>query len=94
MIIFRAAGPGAGATMGPMSYWSLTPPLRPDEDQDMPDELKAAFRRWGRASAALRLYKRRGWNDSAVRFAFERERREVQRIIREMEHREMNPSLF
>lgn len=77
-----------------MSYWSLTPLARPDEDPDMPAELRQAFRRWGRASSALRLYRRRGWPESAVLAAFERERREVHRLIAELEDRENNPSLF
>nr|CRY96701.1 hypothetical protein [uncultured prokaryote] len=77
-----------------MTYHSLEHPFRPDEDPDMPPELREAFRRWGRASNALRLYKRRGWALSSVQLAFDRERAVVMQLIEDMEDLERNPPLF
>ena len=59
-----------------------------------PAPVRRQFSRYARAGAALRLYRRRGWNDSAVRLQRDRERERLREVIDEWEHREMNPRLF
>lgn len=61
---------------------------------DMPREVRAAIRQVGRAGAALRLYRRRGWNPSAVQHQYERETRNLWAVIDAWEYREQNPPLF
>lgn len=65
-----------------------------DLTHELPPQLRAAVARLGRTTAAVRLYRRRGWNDSAVLVARNRDRAEVQRILDELEHQEQNPPLF
>lgn len=64
-----------------------------DPDSVSP-RLRSALARQGRAGAALRLYRRRGWNDSAVRFQFDRESAAVKKILLEEAFAYENPALF
>lgn len=75
------------------SYHSLEH-LPDDVFDDLPFEVKRAFHSRARAGAALRLYRRRGWNDSAVRVQLARASESLERAISEWEHRELNPKLF
>nr|CRY96697.1 hypothetical protein [uncultured prokaryote] len=61
---------------------------------DFPGYVRQAFHAYRQSSAALRLYRRRGWNDSAVRLQHDRNTSAVTAAIEKWEHREMNPSLF
>lgn len=61
---------------------------------DFPPDVKAAFHRYRRAGAALRLYRRRGWNPSAVLASVRREREQLERLLERLEHDEQNPRLF
>lgn len=63
-------------------------------DESLPIELRQQFSRLGRASAALRLYRRRGWNPSAVLLQRDREAATLTAMLDELEHRENNPTLF
>lgn len=61
---------------------------------DFPPYVRQAFHRYRRSGAALRLYRRRGWNDTAVRFQRDRDAADLRDAIEKWEHREMNPRLF
>lgn len=65
-----------------------------DTLDEYPPEIRTAFRRWGRAVAALRVYRRRGWNASAVLAQVERERAAALRLLDEHQDRLDNPVLF
>lgn len=69
-------------------------PFPDDDDVDFPPEVRAQFKRLGRASSALRLYRRRGWNPSAVLLQRNREADALKQLLDELEHRENNPPLF
>lgn len=58
-----------------------------------PEIKRAAFAN-ARAVRARRIYRRRGWNTSAVDVAVRRTGDELGRLLSEMEHRENNPTLF
>lgn len=62
--------------------------------QDFPPHVRSAFREWGRATVALRVYRRRGWNTSAVQYSVDRCRRRALQLLRELEDSETNPTLF
>lgn len=61
---------------------------------EWPAELRAQFARRARAGAALRLYRRRGWNDSAVRLQLDRETSALKRMLDDYAFADANPSLF
>lgn len=65
-----------------------------DLTHELPPNLRAAVGRLGRSTAAVRVYRRRGWNASAALARRDRDRAEVQRLIDELEHQENNPPLF
>lgn len=77
-----------------MTYYSL-----PDEapvvtlDQ-APAYVREALLRMQRAARALGLYRRRGWNDTAVAYTHRRARADFQAAVDRWEHEEMNPRLF
>nr|CRY94106.1 hypothetical protein [uncultured prokaryote] len=75
------------------TYHSLES-LPDDVFDDFPPDVKRAFFEHGRAIAALRLYKHRGWNDHAVRFQFDRSARRLAGALEQFEHDEFNPPLF
>lgn len=67
----------------------------PDDVADQfPADVRAALVRRARAGAALRLYRRRGWNDHAVRFQYDRAAQELAVALDRWEHQETNPPLF
>lgn len=59
-----------------------------------PDDLKDAYRRRARAGAALRVYRRRGWNPSAVLLQLDRESSTVKRLEDKYRFEHENPALF
>lgn len=59
-----------------------------------PSDLKAAYARRARAGAAVRLYRRRGWNPRAVLYQLERERAAVATLEARYLHEYENPRLF
>lgn len=72
---------------------------RPDEFpttrlEDFPAPVRQALARQARAANALRVYRRRGWNQQAARAEFERAKVAVSLALDEMEHAEQNPGLF
>lgn len=75
------------------SYYSLE---RLDDDglDDFPPDVKRAFFEFRRASAALRLYQRRGWNPSAVLFSRDRAQERLTRVLDDWAFSEENPTLF
>lgn len=65
-----------------------------DVARDFPPDVRSALFRRARAGSALRLYRRRGWNDSAVRFQFDRAAADLAIALDRWEDREINPRLF
>ena len=61
---------------------------------EFPAEVRQALFRRARAGSALRVYRRRGWNDHAVRIQYARASAELDAALDRWEHREMNPPLF
>lgn len=61
---------------------------------DWPIHIRQQFARRSQAGAALRLYRRRGWNDSAVRFQLDRETSALKRMLDDYAFAETNPTLF
>lgn len=59
-----------------------------------PADVRDALTRRARSGAALRLYRRRGWNPSAVRFQYDRATADLQAALDRWEHAENNPTLF
>lgn len=59
-----------------------------------PSEVRTAIHRRGRAGAALRMYRRRGWNDSAVLVQYDRASADLEAALAAWEHAELNPPLF
>lgn len=77
-----------------MATASRPDPFPGNDLDDLPPHVREAFRRWGRASAALRVYRRRGWNPAPVLHQIDRERAHALRLLDELEHAEQNPVLF
>lgn len=77
-----------------MATASRPDPFPGNELDDLPPHVRDAFRRWGRAVAALRVYRRRGWNTAPVIHKINRERSNAIRLLGELEHAEQNPELF
>lgn len=65
-----------------------------DVASEFPADVKRALVARSRAGAALRLYRRRGWNDHAVRFQYDRAAAELAIALDRWEDRETNPPLF
>ena len=61
---------------------------------DFPPYVREAFHRYRRSSAAVRLYRRRGWNPVAVLYARDRDARDLEDALARFEHDELNPPLF
>lgn len=77
-----------------MSNPKGTDPFPINEYDDFPLPLRRALARQGRAANALRVYRRRGWNQQAARHEWERARGEVERLLEQLELDELNPRLF
>lgn len=65
-----------------------------DVAAEFPSDVRQALATRSRAGAALRLYRRRGWNDHAVRFQYDRATQELNAALDRWEHLENNPPLF
>lgn len=65
-----------------------------DVFDDLPGYVKVAFHEHRRAGSALRLYRRRGWNPTAVLFQWNRAKQSLQEALDRWEHEELNPRLF
>lgn len=77
-----------------VTYYSL-PEQEPVNTLDQaPLEVRQTLLRMQRASRALAMYRRRGWNDSAVAYAHRRARADFQAAVDRWEHEELNPRLF
>lgn len=61
---------------------------------EWPREIRAAFARRAKAGAAVRLYRRRGWNPSAVSYQLERETRALKQLLDDHAFASANPTLF
>lgn len=61
---------------------------------DAPLAVRQAAQRHGRAVHAIRVYKKRGWNDAAVRLQARRAFADLTAALDEWEHDELNPRLF
>lgn len=59
-----------------------------------PFELRAALRARGKAIVAERVYRRRGWNTSAIRAEIARRSSQINALLDQWEDRETNPTLF
>lgn len=67
----------------------------PDSAVDQfPAAVRRALQDHARAGAALRLYRRRGWNDSAVRFQRARAAEALRVALDDWQFAEENPTLF
>lgn len=75
------------------AYYSLES-LPDDRFDGFPGHVKVAFFECQRARAALRLYERRGWNASAVRFQIDRAEKRLTRVLDDWAFSEENPTLF
>lgn len=60
----------------------------------LPDDVLDLYDRWWKAARVVRLYRRRGWNESAVLYARDRARERFVAAHQEWEHRQNNPTLF
>lgn len=69
-------------------------PFPPDPWGGAPDYVRQAARAKARSFRAVRLYRRRGWNDSAVAYALERDTAALANAIARWQHLEDNPPLF
>lgn len=65
-----------------------------EQYESLPPGVKRAFKRWGNASQVVRMYRKRGWNPSAVIYRRDRLRDELYALLDQVEHDEMNPRLF
>ena len=65
-----------------------------DIAREFPSDVRQALHDRARAGAALRLYRRRGWNDSAVRVQYDHAAQELELALGRWEHEEKNPRLF
>lgn len=61
---------------------------------DWPLPIRQQFARRARAGAALRVYRRRGWNPTAVLFQFDRESAAVKALEDKYRFEHENPALF
>lgn len=61
---------------------------------EWPRPLREQFARRARAGSALRLYRRRGWNPSAVRLQFDRETAALKEMLDAYVFESENPALF
>nr|CRY95059.1 hypothetical protein [uncultured prokaryote] len=61
---------------------------------EWPAPLRAQFARRARAGAALRLYRRRGWNPSAVSLQLDRESAALKKMLDDYAFSDANPTLF
>lgn len=77
-----------------MTYYSLPHDEPVNTMAQAPMYVRQALLRMQRAARALGLYRRRGWNDSAVVYAHRRARADFQAAVDRWEHEEMNPRLF
>lgn len=67
----------------------------PDSALDeFPATVRRAFADYSRAGAALRMYRRRGWHDSAVRFQRDRAAAALKVALDDWQFNEENPGLF
>lgn len=77
-----------------MAYYSL-PLEEPVNTLDQaPLYVRQPLMRMQRASRALGIFRRRGWNDSAVAHAHRIARADFQAAVRRWEHEDLNPKLF
>lgn len=65
-----------------------------DVASEFPADVRRALVARSRAGAALRVYRRRGWNDHAVRFQYDRAAAELALALDRWEYDEANPRLF
>lgn len=77
-----------------MTFYSRTDAPEPDYIDSLPADARLALMRWQRSISALRLYRRRGWNDSAVAFAAKRDRESFHRALNRIQFAHDNPTLF
>lgn len=61
---------------------------------EWPREIREQFVRRARAGAALRLYRRRGWNASAVSLQLDRETATLKAMLDAYVFADANPTLF
>lgn len=61
---------------------------------EWPREIRQQFARRSRAGAALRLYRRRGWNASAVSLQLNRETAALKTMLDDYAFADANPTLF
>lgn len=66
----------------------------PDVWDGVPDYVREAYRWYGKAVVAQRIYRRRGWNTRSVDYSVERARERVQAAQDRWRHAEDNPTLF
>lgn len=69
-------------------------PFPPNPFDDAPEYVKVAARAAARSLKAVRLYRRRGWNDTAVAYAYRRDREALANAVARWSHDEDNPRLF
>lgn len=69
-------------------------PFPGDPWQGAPSYVRDAARRKAKAFRVLRLYRRRGWNESAVIHEYDRATSAMVAAIDRWEHEEQNPPLF
>lgn len=77
-----------------MTYHSLETAPPEDPWALAPSYVRQAALQKARSWRALLLYRRRGWNESAVRSAFDRDARALREAIDRWEFEESNPYLF
>lgn len=77
-----------------MTYYSLPAPESDVVWDTAPKYVKIAATRSARAARVLRLYRRRGWNPSAVSREYSSAREELRTAIDRWEFEENNPGLF
>lgn len=61
---------------------------------EWPRAIRDAYARRAKVGAAVRLYRRRGWNASAVSYQLERENLALKRLLDDYVFASANPTLF
>lgn len=94
MTTSQRAGLRDRATIDGMSYHSIVLPPREDPWGSSPPYVRQAATRKARALRVLRLYRRRGWNESAVVLEYSRATQALVDALDQWEFEESNPTLF
>lgn len=79
---------------GVMAQAHRPDPFPTGSPDELPRHVRVLLAQYGRAVAALRVYRRRGWNETAVLASVQDKRKRVDNALAALEHGEKNPRLF